>query len=326
MKLRLEGALCCLGIILLGSTGCIDASAAAEGSFDRTLSVSGSVDLDVTTGSGRISVRTGSDHAVRISGLIRAHDDFRARAEEKVRYLESNPPIEQTGNIVRIGHISDERYRNNVSISYELVVPPDTRLRARTGSGAQNIDGVKGPADVSTGSGSILVANVASPVTAKTGSGRIELDSIGGRVEANTGSGSIRVVHVSGSFSGRTGSGDITMDQSAPGDVDVSTGSGSIEVSNLRGSLVARTGSGHITANGEPAGEWNVHSSSGGITIRLDPNASFDLQAHSSSGGITVNHPLTVTGTVSRRDMKGKVRGGGPLLNLSTSSGRIVVQ
>jgi DUF4097 and DUF4098 domain-containing protein YvlB len=314
-----------LALVLTCGSACINARAAMEGSFDRTLSVTGPVDLDVATGSGKIRVRNGDSGTVHVYGLIRAHDDLRARAEDKVRYFESNPPIEQSGNVIRIGRVPENQYRN-VSISYEIVVPGETRLHARTGSGEQSVEGIRGPADVGTGSGSITLSNIGSDVTARTGSGRIELDSVRGRVDAHTGSGSIRAARIAGAFKGDTGSGGITMDQAAPGDVEVTTGSGNLEVSGVRGSLRARTGSGHITAGGEPSGEWNMHASSGGITVHLKPDAAFDLEAHTSSGHITLNHPLTVMGTISQKSMRGKVRGGGALLSLSTSSGSITVE
>ncbi|HYK91890.1 MAG TPA: DUF4097 family beta strand repeat-containing protein, partial [Acidobacteriota bacterium] len=268
MKIRSGFSIYVLVVALLVSNACIIARAAMEGSFDRTLNVSGSVDLDVTTGSGKIRVRTGDNGAVHIYGLIRAHDDLRARAEDKVRYLQSNPPIEQSGNIIRIGRIPDYQYRN-VSISYELVVPADTRLRSKTGSGEQSIEGIKGPAEVGTGSGNISISSVGVEVTARTGSGRIDLDSINGRVEAHTGSGNIQASRIAGSLKADTGSGGITAVLAAAGDVDLSTGSGKLEASGIKGSLHARTGSGHITAGGEPSGEWNVHASSGGITLHL---------------------------------------------------------
>src|SRR5262245_61439178 len=77
-----------------------------EGSFDRTLNVSGTIDLDVSTGAGSISVRQGSNNRVEIHGRIRAGDGwFRSSrdTEDVVRRLESNPPIEQSGQSIRIG-------------------------------------------------------------------------------------------------------------------------------------------------------------------------------------------------------------------------------
>src|SRR5262245_15070458 len=81
-----------------------------EGSFDRTLNVSGTVDLDVSTGSGSINIRRGSNDRVEIHGKIRAGDGWWRSSrdtEDAVRRLEANPPIEQSGQTIRIGRISD---------------------------------------------------------------------------------------------------------------------------------------------------------------------------------------------------------------------------
>ena len=48
-------------------------------------------------------------------------------ADEKVKRIVANPPVEQTGNVIRIGRIEDSELRNNVSISYEITSPAETR-------------------------------------------------------------------------------------------------------------------------------------------------------------------------------------------------------
>jgi len=312
-------------------SACEWAYPAVEGRFERTLSVSGPVDLEVLTGAGRIEVRAGGSSAVHVIGIIRARDDRRSSAQEKVRYLEGNPPIEQTGNSIRVGRIEDDRYRNNVSIDYEIVAPVETRLHSRTGSGGQRIDGIRGPVDAATGSGSIAMFDIGGEVTARTGSGGIELDGVAGAVDAETGSGSIRALRVAGRARARTGSGSIRLDLAAPEaggplDADVGTGSGSIEISGVTGSLEASSGSGRIVVDGDPGGDWKIHTSSGGVTLRLGADAAFELNARTSSGTIRTDHPLTVTGTVGRRELRGKVRGGGRLIEVRTSSGDIKIQ
>jgi len=319
-------------VLLTVFSGCVLAFPAAEGRFQRALKVTGPVDLDVSTGSGSIAVRAGSSSSVEISGVIRASDDWRNNAQEKVRYLEANPPIEQSGNTIRIGRISDPAYRNNISISYEIFVPAETRVRSNTGSGGQKIEGVRGPVDAHTGSGSVAMLDIGSDVVAQTGSGSIGLEHIAGRVDAHTGSGSIRAIDVSGPVKAETGSGGITLSLAAAErggaglDVEASTGSGSIEVSGVNGSLHASTGSGGITANGIPAGDWKLVTSSGSITLRLDADASFDLYAHTSSGSVSTTHPITMTGTITKHELRGRVRNGGHLIEASTSSGRITIR
>jgi hypothetical protein len=313
-------------IVFLGFSACFTAFPAIEGRFERTLDVSGPVDLDVATGSGRIEVHAGSSTVVRISGTIRARDDWRAGAEEKVRFLESEPPIEQSGSTIRIGRIEDERYRN-VSINYQIEVPADTRLTSRTGAGDQKVDGVRGPVEAITGSGSIVMNYVGGDVNARAGSGNIELASISGRLHAGTGSGSITARRIAGAVDASTGSGNITLEQAAAetdaADVEVSAGSGSINISGVNGALRARTGSGNISVSGNPTSEWKIHTASGGARLHLPRDAAFDLYAHTGSGSISVDHPVTLSGTVRRNEMRGTVRGGGSLVEVRTGSGNV---
>jgi hypothetical protein len=331
MRVSRRAAWVCTLVCFIALSGCHFAYPAVEGKFERVLNVSGRVDLDVNTGSGRIDVRTGDASTVRISGIIQARDDRRSSAQEKVRYLEDNPPIEQDGNVIRIGRIEDEAYRNNVSISYEISVPADTRLRSKTGSGGQKIEGVRGPVDAGTGSGSISMYDIGDDATATTGSGSIQLDQIAGRVQMKTGSGSIRAEHIAGSIQASTGSGGITLDQTAPEqggivDVEATTGSGSIRIRGVNGMLRAVSGSGSITASGNPSGDWKVQASSGSVTLHVGADAAFDLYAHAGSGSIQVDHPITMTGIINKREVRGTVRGGGNLVDVRTGSGTITIR
>ena len=139
---------------------------------------------------------------------------------KQVRQIAANPPIEQTGSIVRIG----ARHENlhNISIDYEIQAPADAYLNAATGSGEITDDGV------------------------------------GQNAKLSTGSGSIHATGLHGSISLETGSGGIYADQTGDGDVKAETGSGSIELRNLHGGLHAETGSGSIKAGGTPTGPWKT--------------------------------------------------------------------
>jgi DUF4097 and DUF4098 domain-containing protein YvlB len=300
---------------------------AAEGHFERTLKVSGPVELEVATGSGSIKVRAGEASSVRVYGTIRSSGGlFGGDAERKVRYLESNPPIEQHGNVIKVGRLDDPELQRNISLSYELVVPVETRLRSASGSGNETIDGIAGPLEASTGSGHIGVSNLGGEVRASTGSGGIEVRSVKGSVHASTGSGTIRATGIAGGLRASTGSGNVTLEQTAPGDVEVGTGSGSIELRHVRGTLRAHTGSGTITAEGEGAGTWRLETASGSVTVQLPAQQGFELHARTVSGRISTDRSLTVQGRLSHRELHGKVGNGGFLLDVSTVSGNIRIE
>lgn len=285
---------------------------AAKGSFHETYPVSGPILLDVTTGSGKIEIRPGAVGEISVKGKISVGTGWFGRskgnAQEIVEELESSPPVEIEDGLVRVGHIKEKRLRRNVSISYEIVVPADTEVKSHTGSGSQSISGVSGPVD------------------AGSGSGRVTLTDIGGPVEASAGSGSIIADGVAGAFEAHAGSGGIRLTQVGPGDVDVSAGSGSIELEGVVGALRARAGSGRIKVDGQMAGPWDLDTGSGSVYVTLPADAVFTLDAESNSGGIAVDHPVTIQGKVSRKRLKGDVRGGGEMLKIETGSGRIRVE
>jgi hypothetical protein len=305
----------------------------AVGSFERTLTVTGPADLDVQSGSGRIEVRSGQTGRIEINARITAGDwgnwgffGSRLSAQERVRRIEANPPVEQSGNRVRIGRIDDQELRNHVSISYTLVVPADTTLVSKTGSGSHLIEGLRGTITASSGSGSIRVRDAAGDVQSSTGSGSIIADTVTGSFVASTGSGSIDGVNVKGGVTVKTGSGRIEVSQSGGGRVEASSGSGSIHLTGLRGGLRASTSSGTLRVQGEQTSDWRLATSSGSVTIEFAGKPAFALDAHSNSGRIDTQYPVMVVGLVDRRELRGSVNGGGPLLHVRTSSGGIRIR
>ena len=301
---------------LLTTFWAAEAQAAATGSFQQTISIDEAVFLDVSTGSGKISIRAGDPGEIEITGHIKVRRGsffglFKTSSDELEAYVdqfESEPPVTLANGRLQVGHVKDKRFGRNVSISYEIVVPVDTKVKSHTGSGSQEISGVSGPLE------------------AGTGSGRLKLNDIGGAVSARTGSGSITADGIAGAFEAHTGSGSVRLTQAAPGDVIVTTGSGGSELHGVVGALRVSAGSGRIVVDGQQKGAWKLNTGSGSVVISLPEDAAFELDAESGSGGIDIAHPLTVQGKISRRHLRGQVRGGGELLAIETGSGSIRIE
>ena len=92
----------------------------------------------VSTGSGRIHVSRGSEGQIHIVGHVRS--GWGSKNDAKVHEIADHPPIEQTGEIIRVGQ--HEENLNNISIDYEVQAPQNVLLKAETGSGDIEIDGV----------------------------------------------------------------------------------------------------------------------------------------------------------------------------------------
>src|SRR5262245_32787632 len=315
-------------LVALVALAVLPASASATGHFERTLQLSGAADVDVVSGSGNITVHTGSGNSIQISARIRASSSwlFGGDEEAKIRRIEQNPPIEQQGNTIRIGRVEDSEFLRHISIDYDLTVPAQTKLTTRTGSGDTRIDGVQLPLVAKTGSGNVTVESLGADAHVSSGSGDVKITSIKGSLHADTGSGNIRARGVAGAIFASTGSGDVEMDQVAAGDIKVDTGSGNVKLRGVKGGLRASTGSGDIQAEGEATHDWRLGAGSGNITLRLPAQAAFDLNARTSSGSLRVNRQITTQGTFSKRQIQGKVGGGGVLLDLHTGSGDIEIE
>ena len=287
-------------------------AADSHNTFVEELSVPDALHLEVNTGSGSIDINTGPGGSVSVVGKVKVKRGGLFRrggdADEIIQHVVENPPIELSGDTLTIGHIEDRSIRRRVSISYTIVVPADTAVKAKTGSG------------------SIEINDVRASVEARSGSGRLRLSNIGGSVTAKAGSGSIRAEGVAGTFTGSTGSGSIYMSQTSPGDVKVSTGSGGMELTGIVGALKASAGSGRIKVDGRQEGEWKIGARSGSVRVHLPEDAAFTLDAETGSGGIDIDHPLTIEGKISRRHVRGDVRGGGHLLRIDTGSGGVRIE
>jgi len=94
----------------------------------------------------------------------------------------------------------------------------------------------------------------------------------------------------------------------------------------VSGAARVSTGSGSITAQGDPKGGWRLHTGSGNVSVDFPKQASFDVVARTSSGNIETTHEITVQGNISPRELRGKVGAGGPVVELSTSSGTIEIR
>jgi DUF4097 and DUF4098 domain-containing protein YvlB len=203
-----------------------------------------------------------------------------------VREIAANPPIEQTGNIVRIGGRHENLH--NISIDYEIQAPENVFLEAGSGSG------------------------------------NITDDGIGENARISTGSGNIHATGLHGSFSVGTGSGDIYAEQTGEGDVKAQTGSGNVELKNLRGGLRGGTGSGDIKVGGTPTSPWHLETGSGNVDFWAG-GAALTLDASTGSGNIHTDREMMTQGSSDHHHVTGKLNGGGPTVRIETGSGDIRV-
>jgi hypothetical protein len=277
--------------LALASIALTAAAFAADSNFERNLSVSGSPNVSVSTGSGYIRLKPGSDSQVHISGHVHSGSSWMGGdAESRVKQIADNPPIVQNGNTITIGERHGNDLFRNISIDYDITLPRS------------------------------------SDISAATGSGDMTIDNVGATLKAQTGSGSVRANGIQGASTLGSGSGDVELHQAGPGDVRAETGSGSVRLYGVNGALKASTGSGDIEVNGNPATDWKLSTGSGSIHMALGGGAKFNLVADTGSGSVNVAQPISMQGSLNRHHITGAVNGGGPTIRANTGSGDISIR
>jgi len=269
-------------------------AAFADGRFERTLNVSATPDLYVTNGAGNITVHAGGGSQIHIVARLRSGWNLLGGSDDAlIQRIEAHPPIVQEGNTVRVGDLAGltgHDTSNHIDIEYDITTPVGTALNLHSGSG-----------DIAT-------------------------EGVGRFLAASSGSGNLQVRGLTGPAELVSGSGDIELDQAGQGDVKARTGSGNIHIHGLQGTLTARTGSGNIEAEGRLNGPAQLENGSGNITLRLGPDAHFNLEASTGSGDIRVRYPgAPQQGENSRHHMTAPIHGGGPPLQVRTGSGNIEI-
>lgn len=284
MKLARNFTLFAGAALLLSSS-----ALAADGNFERTLKVNGPVLLGIDTESGNIHVSPGPANTVHISAHVHSSNSFfgGGSADDRVKQVVSNPPINQAGNIISLGH---NFHMNNISIDYEITAPRGSDLRATSGSGDIRVNDNGGPVQLKTGSGNVTGTGLSDHVQLETGSGNV----------------------------------DATMLSAA--DVKAQTGSGDIHLKNVQSGLWAHTGSGNLDVSGKPLSAWKLETGSGDITVDTG-GAPLSLNATTGSGDIAYTAGnFKQASSESKEHVVGDANGGGSPVRATTGSGNIHIK
>jgi DUF4097 and DUF4098 domain-containing protein YvlB len=148
----------------------------------------------------------------------------------------------------------------------------------------------EGRVSLHTGDGSIRLANFKGEMELQSGDGSQDIDSVDGSLRARAGDGHIRA---SGRFDG----------------LEMTTGDGRIEARVLSGSTIASG--------------WELRAGDGSITLQLPDKFTADIDLRTGDGHITTDVPMSVEGSLDKKDVRGKLNGGGNPLTIRTGDGSI---
>ena len=288
------------------------------------ISVPGNFGLEVSTGAGDIetsdlagrvlletqggNIRTGRLGFGPYQGLSTEH--YAAKLETQGGHISVLDVAGDLDAFTAGGHIQ----AGNIAGSAKL----------RSGGGHIRAGKIGGEAHLETEGGNIAVGEAGSYVSVRTGGGQIDFGEVHGSVHAQTAGGGIRVMYVTGPM-------------------EVETSGGSICLTHVANTLRAATGNGTITAwiapdSSDPhrpvrlPGTSQLSSSTGDIVVFLPRNIMATIDATVDNGGAQrieadPSLPLNLqTRPEGSLHAYGALNGGGAVLKLHTTAGKIRLQ
>jgi DUF4097 and DUF4098 domain-containing protein YvlB len=150
----------------------------------------------------------------------------------------------------------------------------------------------------------------------------------GAVLDVRTSNGGVTVQGPTGDVKAQASNGRIQIRESR-GLLHTTTSNGGIEIESDHATVAARTSNGAIRFAGKlrANGKHSFRSSNGSLTLRLDPEAQFTLDAKTSNGRVRTDFPVKTTGKTQRTQLRGTV-GAHPTatLELQTSNGGITIE
>lgn len=285
-----------LSALLPVATGCVN-MAGDLGRYverdEKRFTVDGKPEVVLSTFDGSIEIRSSDRPGVLVIVERRAATKEAADAIEVQSHQQGNR-VSVEVKMPAARQVGWPWYRGG-SARLIVSVPPSADVRASSGDGSIDLDGVTGTIALRSGDGSIHAGHSSGNVTTSTGDGSIRLDDVDGALEANTGDGSVRVT------------GKLTS-------VHARSGDGSIAVHAQPGSVVQA--------------DWDITSGDGAVVLEIPDGFGADLDAHTGDGGIHLDG-VTVsntTGAIRRNTVRGQLGSGGRSLRVRTGDGSITLR
>ena len=272
-----------------------------------------------------------------------AMSSVEVRAPKLVEVVVSNSdgPVEVYGidGTLSIGTGADlvkvDRIHGNCSVTTGggdiRVGTVDGFLHCSTGAGAITAKSIRGEADLSTNGGDITVMSIGGAARAQTGGGTVRLDFVNGPVTAINGGGPIVVGQAAGVVTTRNMAGPVTVGQAAG--IRCDSANGGILLGRITGPMHVSTSVGSIVADlaGSKLADSYLATGSGDITVKIPSNLGVTVSVENQMAD-SIRRIVSDFSEVQPRlrgmhlEAQGRVNGGGPLLQISASSGTVFLR
>ncbi|MGB2908475.1 MAG: DUF4097 family beta strand repeat-containing protein [Candidatus Aminicenantaceae bacterium] len=322
-----------LGLVLGASPVRDDDKERYEEKFEKSVSLARDGKVILRNISGDIEVKVWDKAEVQIRALKVSRTDSEELA--KKNFEKVTIEVTQDGDTLKIETKRDKDYfrkgsdKKNVSIDFWLIIPSGAAADMKSVSGDIVMENIGNDVRADTVSGDIDMTGVAGSLKAYAVSGDLTVTGVQEGVNCETVSGELKIRRVKGGADLRTVSGDILLENSE-GDVEAEVVSGDIDLIDISGAeeVMSKSVSGSVKFVGglSKGGSYNFSVLNGDVTLLVPSNSAFELYAKTFSGDINTDFEITLSGKLSKTELRGTVNGGGAEVTLKTFSGDVYLK
>lgn len=270
----------------------------------KSFTVSGRPNVHVETNDG--SVRITSGDAKQVEFRVE-YQGYELGKNLRVDARQDGDKVELIARVT--GHWGiNLGWGHNRRLHIEVRMPHAGDLQADTGDGSVEASGLSGTLNVHTGDGAVKANSLDGTIDLHTSDGSITVDTLKGDIRLRTGDGGIEARDLDGKVEADSGDGHIRLVGRFEA-LNVKTGDGSVDTKVLSGSKMATS--------------WTLRTGDGSVALSLPADFQADINATTGDGHISLGIPVTVEGTFSKSEVRGKMNGGGQTLTIHTGDGSI---
>ncbi len=295
-----------LGIACAGLlAAALVAPAARAEEVTKSFSVSGRPNVRVETNDG--SVRVTSADSKQVEFRVE-YQGYELGKNLRVDARQDGDKVELVARLMGHWGMNFNWGHNSRRLHIEVRMPRDGDLQVVTGDGSVEASSVNGTVTVHTGDGAVKANSLNGTIDLHTSDGSITVDSLKGDIRLRTGDGAIEARNLDGKVEADSGDGHIRLTGRFEA-LNVKTGDGSVDTRVLPGSKMTTS--------------WTLRTGDGSVDVVLPPDFQADINATTGDGHISLGIPVTVEGTFSKSEVRGKMNGGGQMLTIHTGDGSI---
>lgn len=261
---------------------------------------------------GRLSVEN-FNGSVDISGWDQNTVDISGAKYARTPELRDSLKIEveHSADSVYVRTVRPSDRRGNMGAKYIIKVPRRTQLeRISSSNGAIHTTDIEGQARLKTSNGGVRAENLKGNLDAQTSNGGIDVQGLEGSASLRTSNGRVHAEDVRGALDATTSNGGINVRLAKP------EAGRSIKLQTTNGGI-------ELTVEAMNQNAVDASTNNGGITLHLPGNLGANLIANTSNSSISTDFEVRTQGSISKNHLEGKIGGGGPTIDLSTSNGGI---